>query len=377
MVQTSASRRRATTRRRSSTRTSRHSLTDYYPAAPVVSDGHRVGRPRARTAPATSWSACPSTSTGRCCSDTRPSPGSPATRRRRSRSTSTARADVPGRPDDRLVHHRRRRAISTATPTEPNNTHVYGTSWTNQIFVTARGNRNFEKGNQERKTMRQCVQACIQTRVHVDRADDRRRDRRHPGGSRHLRRPQVPGERQDGRGAQLARADGQGPVDGVREGVDGGRDLAPAHGRHLALALCLDADAPPFPQPRRPSPGQKYQSSQAAGADWNQDRRPRWSGFACLKFAMDAPQYYMYSFTTTNRDRGGRHLGRERQRRPERRRHPLDLHAQRRHPADDDVLARPEPHRAQSRGVIPRLKTGLSNAGSFGARRSSFVRRPG
>ena len=45
--------------------------------------------------------------------------------------------------------------------------------------------------------------------------------------------------------------------------------------------------------------GQKYQSSQAAKADWNIDDATPGVGFACLKFAMDAPQYYMYNFTTT------------------------------------------------------------------------------
>jgi len=39
--------------------------------------------------------------------------------------------------------------------------------------------------------------------------------------------------------------------------------------------------------------GMKYQS---AASDWSVDAsRPR-TGFACLKFEMDAPQYYMYSY---------------------------------------------------------------------------------
>ena len=45
--------------------------------------------------------------------------------------------------------------------------------------------------------------------------------------------------------------------------------------------------------------GQKYQSSQATGVDWSADQATAGKGFACLKFAMDAPQYYMYNFTTT------------------------------------------------------------------------------
>jgi type IV pilus assembly protein PilA len=40
--------------------------------------------------------------------------------------------------------------------------------------------------------------------------------------------------------------------------------------------------------------GAKYQSSPS---DWNQDAAGN-SGFACLKFSMDAPQYYMYSYSS-------------------------------------------------------------------------------
>jgi type IV pilus assembly protein PilA len=41
--------------------------------------------------------------------------------------------------------------------------------------------------------------------------------------------------------------------------------------------------------------GRKYQSSPK---DWATDG-PANAGFACLKFTMDAPQYYMYSYTLT------------------------------------------------------------------------------
>jgi type IV pilus assembly protein PilA len=44
--------------------------------------------------------------------------------------------------------------------------------------------------------------------------------------------------------------------------------------------------------------GQKYQS---APGDWNKGENTTTtpSGFACLKFTMDAPQYYAYGFTST------------------------------------------------------------------------------
>jgi type IV pilus assembly protein PilA len=41
--------------------------------------------------------------------------------------------------------------------------------------------------------------------------------------------------------------------------------------------------------------GKKYQST---NAEWNVDA-PTNAGFACLKFSMDMPQYYMYSYTLT------------------------------------------------------------------------------
>jgi type IV pilus assembly protein PilA len=41
--------------------------------------------------------------------------------------------------------------------------------------------------------------------------------------------------------------------------------------------------------------GRKYQSTVA---EWNVDQATN-SGFACLKFTMDVPQYYMYSYSVT------------------------------------------------------------------------------
>ena len=61
------------------------------------------------------------------------------------------------------------------------------------------------------------------------------------------------------------------------------------------------AQAPPRTsrRPSAPSRGQKYQSSQVAGADWNKDESTAGVGFACLKYTMDAPQYYMYGVVST------------------------------------------------------------------------------
>jgi type IV pilus assembly protein PilA len=45
--------------------------------------------------------------------------------------------------------------------------------------------------------------------------------------------------------------------------------------------------------------GMKYQSNQAEAKDWNNDSAVAGgqTGFYCLKFAMQAPQYYMYTWT--------------------------------------------------------------------------------
>jgi type IV pilus assembly protein PilA len=43
--------------------------------------------------------------------------------------------------------------------------------------------------------------------------------------------------------------------------------------------------------------GKKYQSSPVAGADWQADELTN-AGFACLKFAMQAPQYYEYGYSS-------------------------------------------------------------------------------
>ena len=42
--------------------------------------------------------------------------------------------------------------------------------------------------------------------------------------------------------------------------------------------------------------GAKYQSSPG---DWNADQATIGKGFACLKFSIDAPQYFMYNYVTS------------------------------------------------------------------------------
>ena len=43
--------------------------------------------------------------------------------------------------------------------------------------------------------------------------------------------------------------------------------------------------------------GKKYQANPAANTDWGKDESTN-AGFACLKFSMTAPQYYMYNYSS-------------------------------------------------------------------------------
>jgi len=76
-----------------------------------------------------------------------------------------------------------------------------------------------------------------------------------------------------------------------------GLTLAPAGVAGLSRSLCTNPGQP-VPNLIASVTGQKYQSSQAAGADWNFDQATAGKGFACLNFTMDAPQYYQYTFAT-------------------------------------------------------------------------------
>ena len=72
-----------------------------------------------------------------------------------------------------------------------------------------------------------------------------------------------------------------------------GATLGPGSVAGLSRALCVTPSAS-VPSSATKIKGQKYQSDQTAGKDWNADATTAGKGFACLKFAMDAPQYYQY-----------------------------------------------------------------------------------
>jgi type IV pilus assembly protein PilA len=71
-----------------------------------------------------------------------------------------------------------------------------------------------------------------------------------------------------------------------------GAVLAPGGTAGQSNVLCLSASAA-VPSSKTSIAGEKYQSTPS---DWNKDQSTN-SGFACLKFTMDQPQYYMYSYS--------------------------------------------------------------------------------
>jgi type IV pilus assembly protein PilA len=77
-----------------------------------------------------------------------------------------------------------------------------------------------------------------------------------------------------------------------------GAVLAVGSSAAMSRSLCIKPSVP-VPNGAAFIKGAKYQSNPAAGKDWNADNGTAKTGFACLNFAMDAPQYYMYTFAST------------------------------------------------------------------------------
>jgi type IV pilus assembly protein PilA len=65
----------------------------------------------------------------------------------------------------------------------------------------------------------------------------------------------------------------------------------------VTRALCVSASVP-VPATIAGVTGKKYQSDPTIGKDWNADVTTN-LGFACLKFSMSAPQFYMYNYQST------------------------------------------------------------------------------
>jgi type IV pilus assembly protein PilA len=73
-----------------------------------------------------------------------------------------------------------------------------------------------------------------------------------------------------------------------------GTTLSPGTSAAFSRSLCKGASAS-VPSTAAAVAGRKYQSSTA---DWSTDFAGN-SGFSCLHFTIDQPQYYMYSYTTS------------------------------------------------------------------------------
>jgi type IV pilus assembly protein PilA len=83
------------------------------------------------------------------------------------------------------------------------------------------------------------------------------------------------------------------------ESMSGTAVLAAGASATASRALCTTPSTA-VPSAITKVKGAKYQSDATNGKDWNADVTTAGKGFACLKFAMDQPQYYMYNFITTN-----------------------------------------------------------------------------
>jgi type IV pilus assembly protein PilA len=64
----------------------------------------------------------------------------------------------------------------------------------------------------------------------------------------------------------------------------------------VARALCASATQT-VPAAIASVQGKKYQPNPASGTDWSKDESIN-KGFACLKFLMQMPQYYMYNYSS-------------------------------------------------------------------------------
>jgi type IV pilus assembly protein PilA len=80
-----------------------------------------------------------------------------------------------------------------------------------------------------------------------------------------------------------------------------GAVLAAGASATASRSLCLSPTAPVPAAGISAVKGKKYQSNSALSTDWSLDQAAATpTGFSCLKFSMDAPQYYVYNFVTTN-----------------------------------------------------------------------------
>jgi len=82
-----------------------------------------------------------------------------------------------------------------------------------------------------------------------------------------------------------------------------GSVLGQATSTDILRAMCGKATKP-VPEKADSIKGKKYQSSSEKGKDWNVDAASN-SGFSCLKFMMNDPQYYMYDYQVSGASADG------------------------------------------------------------------------
>jgi len=69
----------------------------------------------------------------------------------------------------------------------------------------------------------------------------------------------------------------------------------------VANTLCFSATAT-VPASKTDIAGKKYQSKTGLTEDWNKDKATAWTGFSCLKFGINEPQYFMYEYKSGSTD---------------------------------------------------------------------------
>jgi type IV pilus assembly protein PilA len=157
-------------------------------------------------------------------------------------------------------------------------------------------NKNFEQGNQERKTMRSIVRASkrgftlielmiVVAIVGILAVLAIYGVRKYLANAKTAEARNSLGQMGKDQSTEFEMESMPGTVLTVQNSA------ASSHG------LCV-SPANPVPANMTAVQGKKYQSDSASNADWQaQGTLPR-TGWPCLKFSMDAPQYYQYNFTS-------------------------------------------------------------------------------
>ena len=135
-----------------------------------------------------------------------------------------------------------------------------------------------------------------ETWLYPGRTHDRRSHHRRSRRARHLRRAKVHRQRQDCRSTHGARANCKGRIRRLQPRGHVGNRIDP---RYCGWPIERPVPYGYAPVPADPSSikGQKYQS---APTDWNNPGDSTLKGWTCLKFSLQDPQYYMYTYASAD-----------------------------------------------------------------------------